>query len=174
VAPIKFRQVRNACPRCQRKRVATWVLFARQIQEALHPPCFIRLDGLPLTLHLEPDLLCTDVDYKGVVYGTQLAIFFMRKNATPGGIIVATASVAAIVPHETYPEYDGAKAAVVNFVRGTARVLKNVSFSIRISKVLGVTEVDRKKTSRSTQCVQALFTLRSFRRKWSTQFLQNA
>ncbi|KAF2659221.1 15-hydroxyprostaglandin dehydrogenase [Lophiostoma macrostomum CBS 122681] len=54
----------------------------------------------------KPDLLCTDVDYKGVVYGTQLAIFFMRKNATPGG-------------------YDGAKAAVVNFVRGTARVLKN-------------------------------------------------
>ena len=50
----------------------------------------------------------------------------MRKNSTPGGKIVATASAAAIVPHETYPEYDGAKAAVVNFVRATARILKDV------------------------------------------------
>tara|TARA_R110002003_G_scaffold1184_11_gene22677 strand:+ start:38830 stop:39282 length:453 start_codon:yes stop_codon:yes gene_type:complete len=74
----------------------------------------------------KPDLLCTDVDYKGVVYGTQLAIHFMRKNIVPGGKIVATASVAGIVPHESYPEYDGAKAAVVNFVRATARILKNV------------------------------------------------
>jgi NAD(P)-dependent dehydrogenase (short-subunit alcohol dehydrogenase family) len=60
----------------------------------------------------KPDLACTDVDYKGVVYGTQLAIHFMRKNKTPGGKIVATASVAAIVPLESFPEYDGAKAAV--------------------------------------------------------------
>lgn len=74
----------------------------------------------------KPDLSTTDVDFKGVVYGTQLAIHFMRKNTTPGGKIVATASAAAIVPHETYPEYDGAKAAVVNFVRATARILKNV------------------------------------------------
>lgn len=73
----------------------------------------------------KPDLSTTDVDFKGVVYGTQLAIHFMRKNSTPGGKIVATASVAAIVPHETYPEYDGAKAAVVNFVRATARILKD-------------------------------------------------
>ncbi|KAF2751695.1 15-hydroxyprostaglandin dehydrogenase [Sporormia fimetaria CBS 119925] len=49
----------------------------------------------------KPDLLCTDVDYKGVVYGTQLAIHFMRKNAVAGGKIV-----------------------VVNFVRATARILK--------------------------------------------------
>ncbi|KAF1842347.1 NAD(P)-binding protein [Cucurbitaria berberidis CBS 394.84] len=73
----------------------------------------------------KPDLLCTDVDFKGVVYGTQLAIHFMRKNTVPGGKIIATASVAAVVPHESYPEYAGAKAAVVNFVRATARILKN-------------------------------------------------
>ena len=60
----------------------------------------------------KPNLKCTDVDYKGVVYGTQLAIHFMRKNKVSGGKIVATGSVAAIVPHESYPEYDGAKAAV--------------------------------------------------------------
>ena len=50
----------------------------------------------------------------------------MRKNTTPGGCIVATASAAAVTPHETYPEYDGAKAAVVNFVRATSRILKIV------------------------------------------------
>jgi NAD(P)-dependent dehydrogenase (short-subunit alcohol dehydrogenase family) len=81
---------------------------------------------MPGRIPPKPNLLTTDVDYKGVVYGTQLAIHFMRKNKTPGGKIVATASVAAIVPHETYPEYDGAKAAVVNFVRATSRVLKSV------------------------------------------------
>ncbi|KAH7162192.1 15-hydroxyprostaglandin dehydrogenase [Dactylonectria estremocensis] len=83
----------------------------------------------------KPNLLCTDVDYKGVVYGTQLAIHFMRKNATPGGSIVATASIAAVHPHETYPEYDGAKAAVYNFVRATSRVLK-IKENIRINCVL--------------------------------------
>lgn len=57
----------------------------------------------PCRIPPKPDLLCTDVDYKGVVYGTQLAIHFMRKNKTPGGKIVATASVAGIVPHESYP-----------------------------------------------------------------------
>lgn len=73
----------------------------------------------------------------------------MRKNKVPGGNIVATASVAAVVPHESYPEYAGAKAAVslrnsamkshaskrwilltasqvVNFIRATSRILKIV------------------------------------------------
>ncbi|KAI6785349.1 uncharacterized protein J7T54_006991 [Emericellopsis cladophorae] len=62
----------------------------------------------------KPNLLTTDIDWKGVVYGTQLAVHFMRKNKVPGGNIVATGSVAAVVPHETYPEYDGAKAAKEN------------------------------------------------------------
>ena len=62
----------------------------------------------------KPDLWCTDVDYKGVVYGTQLAIHFMRKNMTSGGKIAVTASVAALYPHESYPEYDGVKAVVGN------------------------------------------------------------
>ena len=82
-----------------------------------------------------PNMLCTDVDYKGIVYGTQLAIHFMRKNKTPGGAIVATASAAAIHPHESYPEYNGAKAAVLNWVRGTARVLK-IKENIRINCVM--------------------------------------
>jgi NAD(P)-dependent dehydrogenase (short-subunit alcohol dehydrogenase family) len=74
-----------------------------------------------------PDLSTTDIDYKGVVYGVQLAIHFMRHNSseTPGGKkIIATASIAGVVPHPTYPEYNGAKAAVINFVRGVGPILK--------------------------------------------------
>ncbi|KFZ04683.1 hypothetical protein V501_09070 [Pseudogymnoascus sp. VKM F-4519 (FW-2642)] len=82
-----------------------------------------------------PNLLCTDVDYKGVVYGTQLAIHFMRKNPTPGGRIIATASVAGVYQHPTYPEYNGAKAAVINFIRGIAPVLK-LKENIHINTVL--------------------------------------
>lgn len=59
-----------------------------------------------------PDVVTTNVDYLGVVYGTQLAIHFMRQNPTPGGQIVATASIAAVHPHSSFPEYCGAKAAV--------------------------------------------------------------
>ncbi len=73
----------------------------------------------------EPNLLCTDVDYKGVIYGTQLCIHFMRHNEPAGGKIVATASNAAIHPHRSYPEYNGAKAAVVNFIRSVAPILKD-------------------------------------------------
>ncbi|KAL9090317.1 MAG: hypothetical protein Q9165_005350 [Trypethelium subeluteriae] len=74
----------------------------------------------------EPDLQCTDIDYKGVIYGTQLATHFMRHNRPqPGGRIVVNASIGALFPHQSYPEYCGAKAAVVQFVRGVAPMLKS-------------------------------------------------
>lgn len=82
-----------------------------------------------------PDMSTTEVDFKGVVYGTQLAVHFMRKNPTPGGVIVATASIAAVHPHPSYPEYNGAKAAVLNFVRGVAEVLKRKE-NVRINCVM--------------------------------------
>ncbi|KAI7341371.1 hypothetical protein KC315_g148 [Hortaea werneckii] len=73
----------------------------------------------------EPDLSCTDIDYKGVIYGTILATHFMRHNKLkPGGQIVVNASIGAMFPHRSYPEYCGAKAAVVHFVRGVAPLLK--------------------------------------------------
>ncbi|EXJ54444.1 hypothetical protein A1O7_09784 [Cladophialophora yegresii CBS 114405] len=59
----------------------------------------------------EPDLASTDVIYKGLIYGTQLAIHFMRQNPTPGGHIVATSSIAGLYPMASLPEYSGAKAA---------------------------------------------------------------
>ena len=72
----------------------------------------------------KPDLSCTDVNYKGVIYGTQLATHFMRNNRQPGGKIVVTGSIGGIFPHRAYPEYCGSKAAVVQFIRGTAPLLK--------------------------------------------------
>jgi NAD(P)-dependent dehydrogenase (short-subunit alcohol dehydrogenase family) len=91
-------------------------------------------------------LATTDVDYKGVVYGTQLAIHFMRKNPTPGGHIVCTVSAAALYPHETYPEYDGAKAAVCNGISAVAEWFltflnsKVLNFTRATSRVLGQKE----------------------------------
>lgn len=77
----------------------------------------------------------------------------MRKNQTPGGKIIATASVAAVVPHEAYPEYAGAKAAVVNFVRATARILKRVGSDCSIQETF-VLSKRRKRTSPSTLSVR--------------------
>ena len=87
------------------------------------------------TIPPAPSTLCTDVDYKGVLYGIQLAIHFMRKNKIPGGQIVATASVAALYPHSSYPEYCGAKAGVLTLVRCMAPVLK-VKENITINTVM--------------------------------------
>ncbi|KAL4923157.1 SDR family oxidoreductase [Aspergillus undulatus] len=71
-----------------------------------------------------PKLDVVDVNYKGVVYGTQLATHFMRHNPQPGGRIVITGSIGAVFPHRTYPVYCGTKAAVNHFVRGVAPLLK--------------------------------------------------
>ncbi|KAK1139428.1 Short-chain dehydrogenase/reductase prx6 [Aspergillus melleus] len=73
----------------------------------------------------EPDLSCTDINYKGVIYATVLATHFMRHNQPhPGGRIVVTGSIGGIFPHRSYPEYCGTKAAVDQFVRGAAPLLK--------------------------------------------------
>ncbi|KAK3071581.1 hypothetical protein LTR53_008350 [Teratosphaeriaceae sp. CCFEE 6253] len=88
-----------------------------------------------------PDLTCTDVNWKGVLYGTQLAVHFMRRNSVPGGVIVATSSIVAMHPHPSYAEYNGTKAAVLNFVRGSAGVLKGKD-NVRINCTLPATASD--------------------------------
>ncbi|EXF78022.1 15-hydroxyprostaglandin dehydrogenase [Colletotrichum fioriniae PJ7] len=81
----------------------------------------------------KPNLKCTDINVKGVYYGTQLAIHFMRKNKVPGGTIVATASAASLYPHRGFPEYSGSKAAVIwQFVRASAQILQ-MKENIRIN-----------------------------------------
>jgi NAD(P)-dependent dehydrogenase (short-subunit alcohol dehydrogenase family) len=52
----------------------------------------------------EPDLSCTDIDFKGVVYGTTLATHFMRHNPhRKGGQIIVTGSMIGIYPCATFP-----------------------------------------------------------------------
>lgn len=58
----------------------------------------------------KPALKSIKACYESFLYGVQLAIHFMRRNATPGGQIIATSSIASIHPHQTFPEYCGAKA----------------------------------------------------------------
>ncbi|KAJ5903141.1 Short-chain dehydrogenase/reductase SDR [Penicillium tannophilum] len=71
-----------------------------------------------------PDMSVVDINYKGVVYCTQLATHFMRYNSVPGGRVIITSSIGSVFPHESYPVYCGTKAAVNQFVRGAAPLLK--------------------------------------------------
>ncbi|KAK6200759.1 hypothetical protein LQW54_009563 [Pestalotiopsis sp. IQ-011] len=71
----------------------------------------------------EPDLSCTEIDWKGVVYGTVLATHFMRHNKTPGGKIIITNSMMGVHPGTTFPEYSAAKAAALQWARTMAPLL---------------------------------------------------
>ncbi|KAL4891072.1 hypothetical protein BDV59DRAFT_209244 [Aspergillus ambiguus] len=73
----------------------------------------------------EPPLVATDTNYKGLIYGTQLAMHFMKFNQPAGGKIVITGSIGGMFPHRTYPEYCGTKAAVNMFVQNVAPILKS-------------------------------------------------
>jgi NAD(P)-dependent dehydrogenase (short-subunit alcohol dehydrogenase family) len=79
------------------------------------------VDDLPA----EPNLDCTDVDFKGTVYGTTLATHFMRNNAHGrGGKIIVTGSMIGIYPCQTFPEYCAAKAATHQWVKTMGPILK--------------------------------------------------
>ncbi|ETN40680.1 uncharacterized protein HMPREF1541_04959 [Cyphellophora europaea CBS 101466] len=82
----------------------------------------------------KPNLNSTETCYHGLIYGTQLAVHFMRQNPIPGGTIVATGSSVGIHPIGSMPEYCGAKAAINNYVRATAPILK-LKEKIRINCV---------------------------------------
>ncbi|KAK7703275.1 hypothetical protein SLS64_009252 [Diaporthe eres] len=73
----------------------------------------------------EPDLSCTDIDVKGVIFGTELAVHYMRHNPEQarGGKIIVTGSAAAIYPVVNLPEYSAAKAAALQFARVMAPML---------------------------------------------------
>ncbi|KAH8881776.1 hypothetical protein GQ53DRAFT_832078 [Thozetella sp. PMI_491] len=72
----------------------------------------------------KPALMSIKACYESFLYSVQLAIHFMRQNETPGGQIIATSTIASVHPHQTFPEYCGAKAAINQFVRTAAPILQ--------------------------------------------------
>jgi NAD(P)-dependent dehydrogenase (short-subunit alcohol dehydrogenase family) len=79
------------------------------------------VDDLPS----EPNTDCTDIDLKGIIYGTTLATHFMRHNAHgKGGKIIVTGSMIGIYPCQTFPEYCAAKAATHQWVKTVGPILK--------------------------------------------------
>lgn len=78
-----------------------------------------------------PDLSCNDVDFKAVVYGTELAVHYMRHNTGgSSGKIIVTGSIVAIYPLPTLPEYSAVKAAVLQWVRVMAPMLGKENITI--------------------------------------------
>lgn len=69
----------------------------------------------------EPALKSIKACYESFLFGTQLAIHFMRKNEVPGGQIIATSTIVSLHSHQTFPEYCGAKAAVSD-IKGAFKV----------------------------------------------------
>ncbi|KAF3049012.1 hypothetical protein E8E11_003634 [Didymella keratinophila] len=80
----------------------------------------VGVDALPP----KPDTTCTDIDFKGVMYGTTLATHFMRHNPkSKCGKIIVTGSFLGVYGCATFPEYCAAKAAAHHYVRTAAPVL---------------------------------------------------
>jgi NAD(P)-dependent dehydrogenase (short-subunit alcohol dehydrogenase family) len=69
------------------------------------------------------------VNMDGVVFGAREAIRSMKRSG--GGVIVATASLAGLVPYSTDPVYGLTKHAVVGFVRSVATQV--VDHGIRVN-----------------------------------------
>ena len=61
------------------------------------------------------------VNVDGVVFGTRAAIRALERRG--GGAIVATASLAGLIPFPPDPVYDASKHAVVGFIRSVAETL---------------------------------------------------
>jgi len=72
------------------------------------------------------------VNLLGVIYGTRLGIQMMAKHG--GGVIINTASTAALGPMPTDPIYSGTKAAVVNLTQSCAGLAQ--THNIRVNAVL--------------------------------------
>ncbi|KAI1849174.1 hypothetical protein JX266_005135 [Neoarthrinium moseri] len=81
----------------------------------------------------EPDLTCTEVGWKGLIFGTTLATHFMRHNTVPGGKVIITGSIMGVHPCPTFPEYSSVKAAMLQWARAMAPLLlKKESITVNI------------------------------------------
>ena len=81
---------------------------------------------------LEKMTQVVSVNLLGVLYGNSIGIEMMAANG--GGVIVNTASTAALGPMPTDPVYSGTKAAIVNLTQSCAGLSQ--SHNIRVNAVL--------------------------------------
>jgi NAD(P)-dependent dehydrogenase (short-subunit alcohol dehydrogenase family) len=90
--------------------------------------------GEPLWPDTAPERLLQQVlvNFGSVVVGTRLAVDHLAQRG--GGVIVNTASIAALLPMGDEPAYSGTKAGVVMFTRGCAGLRE--SHNIRVNAVL--------------------------------------
>jgi NAD(P)-dependent dehydrogenase (short-subunit alcohol dehydrogenase family) len=79
-------------------------------------------------LDVDDFLRVVDVDLFGVLYGTEAALPALRRAG--GGVIVVTASLAALTPMAGDPGYSVAKAGAVAFVRSMAGALRQEGVTI--------------------------------------------
>lgn len=99
---------------------------------------FLRQDAPVTDLPPESNTTCSDVEYKSVIHGTVLATHFMQNNpAGKGGKItlIVIGSIVSIFPLPMMPEHCAAKAAVLQYVRAMAPLLK-LKENITINTVL--------------------------------------
>jgi NAD(P)-dependent dehydrogenase (short-subunit alcohol dehydrogenase family) len=87
----------------------------------------------------ERSVAIIDINLRGVILGTQLALELMQKNG--GGAIVNTASGGAFVPLPPQAVYVATKAGVVHFTRSCAPLSE--SHGVRVNCVCpGLTDTD--------------------------------
>jgi len=86
------------------------------------------LDGPPK----EPDFLTIDVNLKGAIFTSQLALHYFRRNPPEaiGGKIVITSSIAGLYPIVSAPLYTATKHGLVGYVRALAPHLEKEGITI--------------------------------------------
>ncbi|KAH0831571.1 hypothetical protein AYO21_01775 [Fonsecaea monophora] len=83
----------------------------------------------------EPDSLVIDVDLKGVIWSSYLALHFFRKNPQKGGKLVMTSSSAGLYSAPDVSLYSAAKYGVVGLARSLGQRLKDDGEPITINAI---------------------------------------
>ncbi|ROT40442.1 NAD(P)-binding protein [Sodiomyces alkalinus F11] len=81
-----------------------------------------------------PSFLVEEVCLRGAILTSYLAMQYMRRNPEPGGVIVMTASAAAIYAAPELPMYTAAKHGVLGLVRAMSERLGGEN--IRVNAIL--------------------------------------
>nr|A0A023I4C8.1 RecName: Full=Short-chain dehydrogenase/reductase prx4; AltName: Full=PR-toxin biosynthesis cluster protein 4 [Penicillium roqueforti]AGS83385.1 hypothetical protein [Penicillium roqueforti] len=77
----------------------------------------------------EPGFAVVDVNFKGTVMFTKLAVSYMRKQGK-GGSVVITASATGYAPEQNLPVYSAIKSGLVGLVRSLRSTLPRFDISI--------------------------------------------